>query len=226
MRFKGCSVTAFDLSRQSLAYAISKARRLDVRNIEFVQGDILLLDETLGSFDIIEAVGVLHHLEDPLKGWRQLLAHLQPGGLMKIGLYSTTGREPVRAAQELASQWMVDATTDGIREFRHRIMQLDETTEAFKLTRFTDFFSLSGCRDLVFHAREHWFTLPQIDNMLKELGLEFVGFELEDPAVLPHFKSCHLEDPNAVSLASWHEFELENRYIFSSMYQFWVRKPQ
>jgi 2-polyprenyl-3-methyl-5-hydroxy-6-metoxy-1,4-benzoquinol methylase len=47
---------------------------LGLENIEFAQADILELGSLGRSFDIIESVGVLHHLHDPLEGWRVLLA--------------------------------------------------------------------------------------------------------------------------------------------------------
>ena len=43
-----------------------------------------------------------------------------------------------------------------------------------------DFYSLSGCRDLIFHVQEERFTLPRIASVLDELELDFVGFEWPD----------------------------------------------
>ena len=226
MRFNGSSVTAFDLSRPKLAFALNKARKLRIKNITFVQADILQIDDTLGTYDIVDTVGILHHLENPLEGIRKLYDHVQPCGFMKIGLYSYTGSRTVRAAQQLAREWGLDATASRIRDFRHRIMKMDKSTESYKLTCYTDFFSLSKCRELMFRSREHWFTIPQIGQMLEELGLRFIGFELEVPAVLQHYKTQYPQDPDATSLTYWHEFELKNPYIFASMYKFWVQPPQ
>jgi 2-polyprenyl-3-methyl-5-hydroxy-6-metoxy-1,4-benzoquinol methylase len=64
------------------------ARRIAVgrSNIEYGQADILKLGSLGRSFDLIESSGVLHHLADPLAGWRVLLSLLRPGGFMMIGL--------------------------------------------------------------------------------------------------------------------------------------------
>lgn len=80
------------------------------------------------------------------------------------------------------------------------------------------------CRDLLFHAQEHRFTLPQIQAALDDLGLDFLGFELADSATLPAFaqRFPDLEAPR--SLEAWHRFEEDNPDTFSGMYQFWVRK--
>ena len=48
--------------------------------------DIGLLDE---KFDIIESSGVLHHMNDPLKGLQVLLGVLKNNGFLKLGLYFT-----------------------------------------------------------------------------------------------------------------------------------------
>jgi len=145
---------------------------------------------------------------------------------MKIGLYSEFGRKPVRAAQELARQSGLAPAADKIRAFRKQIMELDESIEAYGLIRFSDFYSLSGCRDLAFHEREEWFTLPQIENMLTQLGLIFVGFELDEQFYLRDYKMQFPQDPDATSLECWHRYELQRPEVFASMYQFWVRRPE
>jgi 2-polyprenyl-3-methyl-5-hydroxy-6-metoxy-1,4-benzoquinol methylase len=69
-------ILAVDLSLSSLAYARRKAREEGLRNIEFAQADILNLGGLGRTFDRIEAMGVLHHLADPVAGWRVLLSLL------------------------------------------------------------------------------------------------------------------------------------------------------
>src|SRR5690606_839498 len=83
---------ATDLSAPSLGYADCAAKRYGVDNIEFMVADILDLDRLDRQFDIIECVGVLHHMADPWAGWRKLVSRLKPSGLMYVGLYSATAR--------------------------------------------------------------------------------------------------------------------------------------
>ena len=70
--FSDCHVTAVDLSLASLAYAQRKANDLKLRNLEYFQADILRLGKIEGEFDIVESTGVLHHLHEPMIGWRVL----------------------------------------------------------------------------------------------------------------------------------------------------------
>ena len=65
---------AVDLSAASLAYADTAARHFGAGNIEFLVADILDLGQLDRTFDVIECVGVLHHMADPWSGWRMLLA--------------------------------------------------------------------------------------------------------------------------------------------------------
>ena len=87
-----------------------------------------------------------------------------------------------------------------------------------------DFFSLSECRDLLFHVQEHRFTIPQIEEALEALKLRFLGFELRDQAALRKFRKSYPGKHALTSLPVWHKFELENPDTFRAMYQFYCKK--
>jgi tetratricopeptide (TPR) repeat protein/SAM-dependent methyltransferase len=223
-RYRNADILAVDLSLSSLSYAQRKTREYGVGNIRYANGDIMAFDGMEQQFDLIECVGVLHHLADPLAGWGILADRLEPSGVMKIGLYSETARQDVVAARALIAERGYDATPHGIRRCREAIMALaqDGDPDMTRLIGRNSFFTASESRDLIFHAQEHRFTLPQIETTLEILGLDFLGFEMRSQHSLRHFKESH---PNALtSLAKWHAFELENPETFSGMYQFWVRK--
>ena len=86
-----------------------------------------------------------------------------------------------------------------------------------------DFYSVSACRDLLFHVQEHRFTIPQIADCLGELGLNFLGFSL-DRSIAKRYAARFPEDVSQTSLDGWNEYELENPSTFVGMYQFWVQK--
>ncbi len=77
---QNAQVLAVDLSRRSLAYAKARAARFGVANLDFAQADLQAIPDAAGPFDIIEAVGVLHHMAEPFKGWQALIRLLRPGG--------------------------------------------------------------------------------------------------------------------------------------------------
>ncbi len=225
-KYSNAHVLAVDLSRSSLAYAQRKTAELGVSNIDYAQADIMALGEFDRQFDLIESVGVLHHLGDPLAGWRILVDLLRPGGLMRIGLYSEIARQHIVAGRAMIAEQGYAASADDIRRCRQDIiaMAADGDATMAKILQTSAFFSLSHCRDLLFHVQEHRFSVPQIEDALRALGLEFLGFEFPNQRVLRQFKQANADSDVLTSLALWHRFELDNPETFNAMYQFWCRK--
>jgi len=217
-------ILAVDISRASLAYAERRCRGLGVGNVSFALADVLELGSMSERFDLIECAGVLHHLGDPLVGWRVLLNLLGPEGYMKIALYSKTARRGVAAARELIAERGFAADAAGIRAARAAIAALPEGAAARTVLSSPDFYSMSGCRDLVFHVQEQCFDPGRIAAAVAELGLEFLGFEFVDAGVLAQYCQRYPQDEGATSLENWATFEEENPDIFAGMYQFWVRR--
>ncbi|NDD27255.1 MAG: methyltransferase domain-containing protein [Proteobacteria bacterium] len=219
----GAEVLAVDLSRASLAYATEMAARLGIRNVDFRHGDILELAALSERFDVIDCVGVLHHLEDPMRGWRVLRERLVSRGFMRVGLYSRAARAGVNAARALATG--IDATdTANIRRWRQAVLQLPEDDVARDVTKTQDFYVTSACRDLAFHVCEHQFDLPQIATMLAALDLELIGFEFTDPRVLATYHALFGDDASRVNLTFWEAFERLYPSTFLGMYTFWCRR--
>jgi tetratricopeptide (TPR) repeat protein/SAM-dependent methyltransferase len=219
-----CNVLAIDLSRASLAYAKRKAAELGLHHIAFAQADILHLPSLGRSFDVIDSSGVLHHLAEPMTGWRHLVSILRPGGVMRIGLYSAMARQEINAARHLAVTRGYQPTAHDIRRLRQELIaNNDGVTQA--LLQCGDFFSTSECRDLLFHVQEHQMTLPAIKTFLLENNLAFLGFEIEPP-VREQYLRRFPADPAGIDLDNWHRFEQDNAAVFRGMYQFWVQKPQ
>ncbi|PPR71302.1 MAG: hypothetical protein CFH05_01547, partial [Alphaproteobacteria bacterium MarineAlpha3_Bin4] len=225
-RFSNAHVLAVDLSLSSLSYALRKTKELEISNIEYAQWDIMKLGSLGRQFDLIECGGVLHHLGDPLAGWRVLVDLLQPGGLMKIGLYSEIARQVIIRGRSLIAEKGYTTSPKDIRRCRQDIIAMaeDGNQEMTKLCNNKDFFSLSGCRDLLFHVQEHRFTLLQIGAALQAFKLKFLGFELQDRRALKNFTKSHPSKSALTSLNLWHEFELENPDTFQGMFQFWCKK--
>jgi len=225
-RFSNARVLAIDLSLSSLSYALRKTNELGFSNFEYAQADIMELGTLERRFDLIGCAGVLHHLGDPLAGWRILADLLRPGGLMKIGLYSETARQDIISGRALIAEKGYTTSPEDIRRCRQDIMAMAENgnRKMASICNGRDFFSLSNCRDLLFHVQEHRFTLPRIEAALEALELRFLGFEWPNYSVLREFKKSHPSGSALTSLSLWHEFELENPGTFQGMYQFWCKK--
>ena len=223
-RFLGVRVLAVDLSLSSISYAMRKTRESGITNVEYAQADILKLGDISRTFDIIASVGVLHHLADPLTGWRTLLSRLRPGGFMQLGFYSQLARRHVAKARGFIAARDYASTADDIRRFRRDLTFGGADAELEWLCKTQDFYSMSECRDLLFHVQEHCLTLQQIESFLLESGLHFLGFEL-DPRVLHAYRTRFTDDPAATNLRNWARFETESPDTFIAMYQFWVQGP-
>ncbi len=225
-RFSNARILAVDLSLSSLSYATRKTEELGLSNIEFVQGDIMELASIGRQFDLIECSGVLHHLGDPVAGWQVLTDLLRSNGVMKIALYSELARQDIVQARSLIAEKAYGASPQEIRQCRQDIIAMakDGNLQMAKLVKSRDFFSLSDCRDLIFHVQEHRFTLPQIKQALKTLNLEFLGFEMRNQSTLWEFKKANPDRHALTSLTKWHEFEREHPNTFRTMYQFWCKK--
>jgi 2-polyprenyl-3-methyl-5-hydroxy-6-metoxy-1,4-benzoquinol methylase/Flp pilus assembly protein TadD len=222
-QFDGAKLLAIDLSAASLGYAKAHTEALGLTNIEYAQADILALGALGRTFDMIQSVGVLHHLGDPWAGWRVLTSLLRAGGVMFVGLYSERARRDVVAAREFIAARGYGSTADEIRRARQDLMaQEDEALRNAAL--FNDFFTLSECRDLLFHVQEHRLTLPQIKDLLAANGLTFLGFEL-DFRTTQKYAARFPADKAMTDLDCWHEFEQDAPYAFANMYRFWVQKP-
>lgn len=219
-RFQHASILAMDLSLSSLAYAKRKADELEVKNLHFLQGDILNLHNFADSFHVIECAGVLHHLGDPEKGWRQLTNCLKPGGLMKIALYSEIARKDVVTIRKEIEELEIAPNTSGMLNFRNHIIN-SEAPHHRRIVESTDFYSLSEFRDLLFNLQEHRFTLLQIKAILDRLDLHFCGFEINKE--IQKFKLIHPNPASAINLDTWSLYENENPTTFNGMYQFWCQ---
>ncbi len=218
-------VLAVDLSKKSLAYAKKKAENLNINNIEFAQADILALNQLDKKFDLIESCGVLHHLDNPLEGWRVLVDLLKADGLMRIALYSEIARSKVIEAKKYIERGGYSTTHDDICRFRNDLFNSPESEPAKGVIKqFRDFYNTSECRDLLFHIKEHRYSMGSLQDAFRVLNMEFLGFEIRDLTVLKKYREKFPEDHRMLSLKNWDEYERQNPYTFLSMYVFWLRK--
>lgn len=220
-RNTGEAILAVDLSLPSLAYAIRSSEALGLANIRYAQADITMLDRLDDRFDIVTSNGVLHHLADPVEGWRKLTGLLKPRGLMQISLYSEVGRRAVVAAREMIAARGWKPVPADMRAARTAIIALPAEHPAAEVRQSIDFYNLNMCRDLLFHVQEQRFTLPRLRDAIEGLGLRFLGFDAS-PLTYTRYRVRFPDDPAMTHLGNWDVFERENPATFGTMYQFWA----
>lgn len=217
------AVLAVDLSRASLAYGIREAAMRDVKNIAFGQGDILQLTGVEQEFDLIESMGVLHHMQDPERGLQALVKALKPGGYLRLGLYSEIARRAVTSARQRFASGAYGEDLASIRQFRRDLLDAQEE-HAVPLWAFNDFYKTSEFRDLAMHVQEHQFTLPALKSLLKRNGLTFLGFSNPSATAALTKMPASQAKRRRCDFQAWERFEKRNPDAFANMYQFFCVK--
>lgn len=209
-------VTGLDLSRASLGYTRRKVQELQVANVDLVRGDLLDLPAADARYDLVTATGVLHHLASPAAGLDALRRVTAPGGVLRLGLYSRRARAAIETARAgiAARGWRAP---DDVRAFRALVLSLPQGAPLAALRQSEDFYSVSGCRDLVFHPCEHRFTPPEIGALLDGARLRLVGFDA------PPAAATLLGDGDPLDLARWDAIEADHPTLFAGMFQFWCQ---
>ncbi|MGA7429795.1 MAG: tetratricopeptide repeat protein [Xanthobacteraceae bacterium] len=229
----GARFLAIDLSLASLSYAKRMAQGFGLTNVEFAQADITRLGTLGRTFDFIDSSGVLHHIADPWAAWQVLVSLLRPGGIMQIGLYSEMGRRNVVAARALIAERGYRPVLEDIRRIREVVAGAEDGSLLKSNSQWSDLFTVSECRDLLFHPQEHRTSLPEIQSFLAANGLQFAGFILDaltSDAFVRRFPEISTLTHKArfdafADLDRWHVFETERPETFAGMYLFWVHKP-
>jgi SAM-dependent methyltransferase len=99
--FGAAEVVALDLSEAVDAARMNLASH---PGVHVIQGDLLRPPLRTaaegGGFDLVYSIGVLHHLPDPLAGFRSLLRFVRPGGTIAVWVYGYENNGFVRHVVE------------------------------------------------------------------------------------------------------------------------------
>ena len=138
---------------------------------------------------------------------------------MLIGLYSELARQHIKEIKNKINKLKLQSNYKNIIKFRKDL--IESNNDQWSLIKSSpDFYTISGVRDLIFHAQEHRFTISKIKEHLDKLGLIFLGFE--DQLVKENFKDNYTNKNDLYNLDKWEEYEKDNPRIFAGMYQFWL----
>ncbi|MBD1933622.1 MULTISPECIES: class I SAM-dependent methyltransferase [Cyanophyceae] len=175
-------VVGIDLSAGALGVAQERTRRSGANRVEFHHLSLYDADQLPGEFDLINCVGVLHHLPDPIRGIKSLAAKLAPGGLMHIFVYAELGRWEIQLMQQAIALLQGDQRgdyRDGVQLGRQIFAALPENNRLVKRER--DRWSLENQRDECFadmyvHPQEIDYNIATLFELIDASGLDFLGF--------------------------------------------------
>ncbi|MFN9623017.1 MAG: class I SAM-dependent methyltransferase [Cyanobacteriota bacterium] len=187
------TVLAVDISAGALEVARERLRRSGgrerVRDLRIERRSLLDLDDE-GPFDLINSVGVLHHLAQPEAGLRALARRLAPGGVLHLFLYAEAGRWEIHHTQKALGLLGVGSGATGLRLGRELLRELPAGNrlrrhheERWALDTTAD----ANFADMYLHPQETSFTVASLLAFVEEAGLHLVGFsnpEVWDPARL------------------------------------------
>lgn len=223
LAFPDARILAVDLSRGALAFGAMRAKEFNLSNVDFAQADILNLGAARRTFDGIVADDVLHHLPDPVQGWKALAGVLEPGGLMRVSLHSAAARENIATVREIIKKGGFTGAIEGMKAFRQDAPRLLPPDIFHDMARLEDYYQLAMYRDMLFGVQEHRFDLLQIKEILAGLGLTFLKMSVS-PAILAQFRDLYPADPEGKDLDNWNDLERRAPDTFTGLYQFWCRK--
>lgn len=175
-------VVGLDLSAGAIEVARERCKRSGANRVEFHHLSLYDVEQLPGEFDLINCVGVLHHLPEPIRGVQSLAAKLAPGGLMHIFVYGELGRWEIQLMQKAIALLQGDKRgdyRDSVQIGRKIFAALPEKNRLVKRER--ERWSLENQRDECFadmyvHPQEIDYNIETLFELIDASGLEFIGF--------------------------------------------------
>jgi SAM-dependent methyltransferase len=180
-------IVAIDLSEKALEVAQERCSKSGVLQnhkgtVEFKQLSIEDAISLTGEFDLINCVGVLHHLPDPVAGIKALASKLAPRGLFHIFVYGELGRWEIQLMQQAIALLQGENRgdyEDGVSIGRQLFNCLPQNNRIVK--REKERWALENQRDECFadmyvHPQEVDYNIDTLFELIDAANLDFVGF--------------------------------------------------
>jgi SAM-dependent methyltransferase len=175
-------VVGIDLSAGAMEVAKERCKRSGANRVEFHHLSLYDVEELPGEFDLINCVGVLHHLSDPIRGIQALAKKLAPGGLMHIFVYGELGRWEIQLMQKAIALLQGDKRgdyPDGVQVGRKLFSSLPENNRIVKYEKQR--WAMENQRDECFadmyvHPQEIDYNIETLFELIDASGLEFINF--------------------------------------------------
>jgi SAM-dependent methyltransferase len=168
-----------DINRVALAEAQEQAATRGLKNIRFVECDLMTLaglDIPPGGFDVIHSSGVLHHLSDPAAGLNRLREALAPHGLINLMVYGRYGREPLMQVSAAIGLLFPPDTPLAARLPLAREVAALAREHVLPGTRFLDTATVDDVEmvDRVLNVNETSYEATTVMQVLESAGLQFL----------------------------------------------------
>jgi trans-aconitate methyltransferase len=168
-----CEVIGLDLSESSLRHERLLQEKYELTNLSLFKRD-LRDSASFGRFDLIFAIGVLHHMQHPAEGLSALRAALEPHGAIHMMLYGATRRYGVYLLQDAFRRIGAKQDRDGITLVRAILRELpDHHFAKVYLNAAHDLNSDAGLVDTFLHPVDQAYTVPKVLDLVKQSGLVF-----------------------------------------------------
>lgn len=186
--YKNIKITAIDLSPSSLEILKKRLNIYNIEEVEVIEMSLLDLDpEKVGKFDMINCIGVLHHLANPSQGLRALKNVLEDDGFMDIMVYGKIGRTGIYQMQDLLR--MVNKEVDELDyhsklENYKKIYPLLQQNNWFKRAEMLapDHLAMgdNGVIDMLLHHQDRAYTIPELYQWVEGEDLKITVFDRND----------------------------------------------
>ena len=171
-------VTGVDLSDTSLAHSEYLQNKHGIKNLELIKMDLHDVEKLGRKFDIVVSSGVLHHLPNPITGFRALGKVMKNDGSFICMLYAKYGRLGVYMIQRIAQLLGIKQNPDGIANVKKVLESVPEDHPINHLKKvFNDFKYDAGLVDLFLNPQDKAFSVPEILDLTKQVGLAFVNWQ-------------------------------------------------
>jgi SAM-dependent methyltransferase len=170
--FKKSSFLGIDISDKSLLIANKLKKLKKLQNIEFQKYNIMNGVKTLGKFDLVLCMGVLHHLSNPSNGLQMLTKTLKDDGIIFLYLYGKLGGHKRMVNKEIISILLDKEKLNydlGIKLARD--LGLNKFDYGWNLNFKNKKEEDALIVDSLLHANEFLYDCNDIDNLFKKSNL-------------------------------------------------------
>ena len=170
--FTKSSFLGIDISDKSLLIANKLKKLKKLQNIKFQKHNIMNGVKTLGKFDLVLCMGVLHHLSNPDKGLQMLTKTMKNDGIIFLYLYGKLGGHKRMLNKEIISILLDKKKSNynlGIKLVRD--LNLNKFDYGWNLKFKNKKEEDALIVDSLLHANEFLYDCNDIDNLFKKSNL-------------------------------------------------------